>query len=195
MQLCENANCVAAADPSSPSRDRTSSVSSNSRRIPGKVGGRQIPGMAGPPNLGGTGKIRQIMSGGVDALTTHSMKKPVARQNSLTCFSSLRPLGVATSMWPKGRCNHSTSRAPTHCPHALFRGLRHAVSTVAQGSRLQHWSSVGKRARTPRCGFSCPTAAATTLSRARSPVLSCSPIRTPLLHWAGVDWPMHSPLH
>ena len=175
--------------------DRTRSVSSKSRSIPGKVGVRQIPGTAGPLNLGGTGKIRQIMSGGVDAPTTHSMKKPVARQNSLTCFGRLRLQGVATSMWPKGRCNHSTSRAPTHCPHALF--WRVTARCFDSGSRLksQHRSSVGNRARTPRCSFSCPAAVATTLLRTRSPVLSCGPIRTPLLHWAGVGWPMHSPLH
>ena len=67
----QDCNRVAAADPVVLQYLGSDSIRSNSRSVPGKAAGPRVIGTDGPPNLGRTGLIRQMVRREVDALWCH----------------------------------------------------------------------------------------------------------------------------
>ena len=117
--------------------DSMSSVRSNSRSIPGKVGGAQIPGIAALPGRGWAGQIRQRIGGEIEGLKCKSTEKPVARLSSLTDFCKrFRPQEVATLMLPsereEGERGVNTKQFARHTVPARSTHMDMNTSCVAQ---------------------------------------------------------------
>ena len=176
--------------------DSMSSVRRNSRCIPGKVGGAQIPGIAALPGRGWAGQICQRIGGEIEGLKCKSTEKPVARLSSLTDFCKrFRPQEVATLMLPSER--EEGERGVNTKQFA-----RHTVPARSTHMDLMwlkscHSSSACEKIRIPQCSRICrTTSTATTTGRTLSAPLIWSPRRTPRNHWNGLaELLIHSEIH